>query len=88
MADPEAICASKIHGGYRDNFEVGQARDYMDERGAERLRRFCLDSRVTEVADNNIDQWHGADYRYVKVRSCDGDVYILRAIMKLQMRGS
>jgi len=54
-----------------------QVETYVDEGGAERLRRFCLDSRVIEVVDN-IDPWHGADYRYVKVRSCDGDVYILR----------
>ena len=29
-----------------------QVETYMDEGGAERLRRFCLDSRVIEVADN------------------------------------
>ena len=50
---------------------------YVDEDGAERLRRFCLDSRVIEVG-SNIGQWHGADYRYVKVRHCDGNVCILR----------
>jgi hypothetical protein len=49
----------------------------VDEGGAEKLRRFRLDSRVIEVADN-IDQWHGADYRYVKVRSSAGNIYILR----------
>lgn len=49
----------------------------MDEGGAEKLRRFRLDNRVVEVADN-IDQWHGADYRYVKVRGSDGALYILR----------
>ena len=50
---------------------------YAEKGGAERLRRFRLDSRVIEVA-NNIDQWHGAGYRYVKVRGYDGSVYILR----------
>jgi hypothetical protein len=25
----------------------------------------------------NLDQWHGADYRYFKVRGSEGDVYIL-----------
>jgi hypothetical protein len=25
-----------------------------------------------------IDQWYGADYRYVKVKVDDGDLYILR----------
>lgn len=47
------------------------------EGGTEQIRRFRLDSRVIEVADN-IDQWHGAGYRYVKVRGHDGGVYILR----------
>lgn len=50
---------------------------YVDEGGAEKLRRFRFDSRIIEVADN-VDQWHGAGYRYVKVRGCDGNVYILR----------
>jgi hypothetical protein len=50
---------------------------YVDERGVEKLRRFRLDDRVVEVADN-IDQWHGAGHRYVKVRGSDGDLYILR----------
>lgn len=54
-----------------------QVETYVDEGGAEKLRRFRLDSRVVEVGDN-IDQWHGTDYRYVKIRGCDGDVYILR----------
>ena len=54
-----------------------QVETYVDECGAEKLRRFRLDSRVVEVTDN-IDQWHGADYRYVKVRGSDGSVYILR----------
>jgi hypothetical protein len=54
-----------------------QVETYVDEGGAEHLRRFRLDSRVVEVADN-IDQWHGAGYRYVKVRGSDGDIYILR----------
>ena len=25
-----------------------------------------------------IDQWYGADYRYVKVKGSDGGIYILR----------
>jgi hypothetical protein len=25
-----------------------------------------------------VDQWYGPDYRYLKVRSHDGDLYILR----------
>ena len=54
-----------------------QVESYVDEGGTEKLRRFRLDNRVVEVADN-IDQWHGADYRYVKVRGSDGNLYILR----------
>jgi hypothetical protein len=54
-----------------------QVDTYVDEGGAEKVRRFRLDSRVVEVADN-IDQWYGAGYRYVKVRGSDGNVYILR----------
>jgi hypothetical protein len=50
---------------------------YVDAGGADKLSRFRLDGRVVEVADN-IDQWHGADHHYVKVRGSDGDVYILR----------
>ena len=54
-----------------------QVETFVDEGGAEKLRRFCLDSRVVEVADN-IDQWHGTDYRYVKVMGTDGNIYVLR----------
>jgi hypothetical protein len=54
-----------------------QVDTFVDEVDAERIRRFRLDGRVIEVADN-IDQWLGADYRYVKVRGREGDVYILR----------
>ena len=54
-----------------------QVETYVDESGTEKVRRFRLDSREVEVADN-IDQWHGADYRYVKVRGSDGNLYILR----------
>ena len=50
---------------------------YVDEGGAEKLRRIRLDGKVVEVADN-IDRWYGADYRYVKVRGSDGNTYILR----------
>ncbi|MBP1887584.1 hypothetical protein [Sinorhizobium mexicanum] len=48
---------------------------YVEEGGAEKLRRFCLNGRPIEVSEN-IDQWHGADYRYFKVRGSDGNVYI------------
>jgi hypothetical protein len=50
---------------------------YVDKGGVEKLRRIRFDSREIEVADN-IDQWHGVDYRYFKVRGSDGNLYIFR----------
>ena len=50
---------------------------FVDEDGVEKLRRFWLDGREIDVA-NNIDQWHGADHRYFKVGDSDSNVYILR----------
>jgi hypothetical protein len=49
---------------------------YVDQ-GVEKLRRIHFDSRQIEIAEN-IDQWHGADYRYFKVRGSDGNLYMLR----------
>ena len=54
-----------------------QVETYVDDGGAEKFRRFHFDGRLVEIVDN-IDQWHGADYRYVKVKDSDGDIYILR----------
>jgi len=45
--------------------------------GVEMIRRFHLDGREIEVSDN-LDQWHGADYRYFKVKGENGNLYILR----------
>ena len=67
----------KLTSALREHAMQVQVETYVDEGGAEKLRRFRLDSRVVEVADN-IDQWCGADYRYVKVKGSDGNVYILR----------
>ena len=53
-----------------------QVETYMDQ-GVEKLRRIRFDSRQIEITDN-IDQWHGADYRYFKVRGSDGNLYMLR----------
>jgi len=50
---------------------------YVDENGVEKLRRFRLDNREIDVAEN-IDQWHGADYCYFKVQASDDSVYVLR----------
>lgn len=54
-----------------------QVETYVDEGGTEKISRFRFDNRVVEVADT-LDQWYGADHRYVKVKGCAGDVYILR----------
>jgi len=49
---------------------------YLDQ-GVEKLRRIRFDSRQIEIVEN-IDQWHGADYRYFKARGSDGNLYMLR----------
>lgn len=54
-----------------------QVESYVDEDGIEKLRRIRFDNRQIEVAEN-IDQWHGADYRYFKVKGSDGNLYMLR----------
>jgi len=54
-----------------------QAEIYVDEGGVEKVRRIRFDGRQVDIAEN-IDQWHGTDYRYFKVRGCDGNLYILR----------
>lgn len=46
-------------------------------RGVEMPRRFHLDGRKVEVVEN-LDQWHGPDYRYFKVKGDDDNLYILR----------
>lgn len=53
-----------------------QAETYV-EHGIEKLRRIRFDSRQIEI-EENIDQWHGPDYRYFKVRGSDGNLYIVR----------
>jgi hypothetical protein len=54
-----------------------QAESYVDQDGVEKLRRIRFDDHQIEIAEN-IDQWHGADYRYFKVRGSDGSLYIVR----------
>jgi hypothetical protein len=44
-----------------------QVETYMEEGGNERLRRFYLNGRQIEATEN-IDQWHGAYYRYFSDR--------------------
>jgi hypothetical protein len=50
---------------------------YAGYGGVDMPRRFFFDERRIEVAEN-LDQWHGADYRYFKVKGDDGNIYILR----------
>ena len=50
---------------------------YVGPGGVDMLRRFHLDGREIEVSDN-LDQWHGADYRYFKVKDEEGNLYVLR----------
>ncbi len=50
---------------------------YVEQDGVEKVRRIRFDSRQIEIAEN-IDQWHGVDYRYFKVRGSDGNLYMLR----------
>lgn len=50
---------------------------YAGHAGAGMIRRFHLGGRAVEVAEN-LDQWHGGDYRYFKVKADDGNLYILR----------
>jgi hypothetical protein len=64
-------------GGVLEHAMQIRVETYVDEDGVEKLRRFRFDSREIEVAEN-IDQWHGAEYRYFKVRASDGGIYILR----------
>ena len=50
---------------------------YEGHGGVDMLRRFYFDGREIEVS-GNLDQWHGADYRYFKVKDADGNLYVLR----------
>ncbi len=50
---------------------------YAGHTGIETVRRFRLDGRDIDVAEN-IDCWHGRGYQYHKVRGHDGNLYILR----------
>jgi hypothetical protein len=50
---------------------------HTDESGAVMPRGFRFDGSYVAVVET-VDQWHGPDYRYVKVRAEDGGLYILR----------
>ncbi|BCR04238.1 hypothetical protein DESUT3_13070 [Desulfuromonas versatilis] len=50
---------------------------YAGYRGEETPRRFFLGARRIEIAEL-LDRWLGEDHRYFKLRSVEGDLYILR----------
>ncbi len=54
-----------------------EVESYAGDQGIETVRRFRLDGRDVDVAEN-IDRWHGRGYQYHKVRGRDGNMYILR----------
>ncbi|MDE2467077.1 MAG: hypothetical protein KGO02_25685 [Alphaproteobacteria bacterium] len=54
-----------------------QVETFPGNAGTEIIRRFQLGSQTHDVIEN-IDQWHGEGYRYFKVKTADGCLYILR----------
>ena len=65
------VCIGVGAGIWKSTPSALQAETYVDQNGVEKLRRIWFDSRQIEIAEN-IDQWHGADYRYFKVRGATG----------------
>lgn len=47
------------------------------EAGTEMIRRFRVGDQIYDVIEN-LDQWHGEGYRYFKIKTADGSLYILR----------
>jgi hypothetical protein len=50
---------------------------YAGYRGEETPLRFRLGNRLIEIAEV-VDRWLAPDYRYFKVRTSEGETYILR----------
>ena len=50
---------------------------YSGYRGEETPRRFFIEGKCIEVAEV-VDRWLAPDHRYFKLRSPEGDLYILR----------
>ena len=50
---------------------------YVGHGGVEMPRRVHIDGREVDVVEN-LDQWHGANYRYFKFKGHDGNLYVLR----------
>jgi hypothetical protein len=49
----------------------------IGHRGMPMPRRLQFGRHFIDIV-GTIDQWHGADHRYVKIRGGDGSLYILR----------
>jgi hypothetical protein len=56
---------------------------YSGYKGEERPVRFQLGGHVHKV-EEVLDQWHSPDATYFKVRSDDGNTYVLRHAMSPQ----
>lgn len=50
---------------------------YSGFKGEERPVRFLLDGQ-DHIVEEVLDQWHSPDAMYFRVRSDDGNVYVLR----------
>jgi hypothetical protein len=50
---------------------------YAGYRGEQQPRQLTFGHRVIKV-EEILDQWHGPDYRYFKLKGADNGVYILR----------
>src|SRR5262245_3548567 len=54
-----------------------QVEQHADHRGIPMLLKLHFGEHQVDVLEV-LDQWYGPDYRYIKVRGCDGGLYILR----------
>jgi hypothetical protein len=52
-------------------------RCYSGYRADQRPVRFSLGGRTFQIVDVE-DQWYGPSFRYFRVRTADGDIYILK----------
>ena len=50
---------------------------HADHRGIPMPLKRHLGRHQVDVLEA-LDQWYGPDYRYIKVRGCDGGLYVLR----------
>jgi hypothetical protein len=54
-----------------------QVDTFLGHGGMQMPARFHFDGRHIDVVEI-LYQWHGPDYRYIKVKGDDGGLYILR----------